>query len=61
MESLDKIKLLVEQISVDTQKVMNKKNHSASIRARKNAQELKNLIPKFRKELLDLIKKEEQQ
>lgn len=57
METLKKIKELVEMMSVDTQKVFNKGNHSASIRARKHAQELKLLIPQYRKEILEEIKK----
>lgn len=57
METLLKIKVLVEKISVDTQKVYEKGNRSASIRARKHAQELKQLMPSFRKEILTEIKK----
>lgn len=57
METLKKIKDLVEKISVDTQKVYEKGNRSASIRARKNAQEIKFLIATFRKEILEEIKK----
>ena len=57
METLKKIKDLVEKMSVDTQKVYNKGNHSASIRARKYAQEIKTLITVYRKELLDEIKR----
>ena len=54
-----KIKDLVEKISIDTYKVYNKKNKSASIRVRHNAQELKDLITPFRKEILEEIKKKE--
>jgi hypothetical protein len=57
METLLKIKELVEQMSIDTQKVVEKGNKSASIRARKNAQEVKSLIQGYRKEILDEIKK----
>lgn len=57
METLKKIKELVEKMSVDTQKVYEKGNRSASIRARKNAQEVKTLLGVFRKELLEEIKK----
>jgi hypothetical protein len=57
METLRKIKELVERMSVDTQKVYEKGNRSASIRARKYAQEIKLLISQYRKELLDEIKK----
>lgn len=56
METLRKIKELVEKMSVDTQKVYEKGNRSASIRARKYAQEIKLLIAQYRKEILDEIK-----
>ncbi len=57
METLKKIKDLVEKMSVDTQKVFIKGNRSASIRARKHAQELKAVIGVYRKEILEEIKK----
>jgi len=57
MQTLDEIKRLVEEMSVDTGKVFNKGNRSASIRARKYAQDIKNLIGPFRKEILEEIKK----
>lgn len=57
METLKKIKDLVEKMSVDTQKVFVKGNRSASIRARKHAQELKLLIGVYRKEILEEIKR----
>ena len=57
MEKLDKIKKLVEEMSIDTGKVFNKGNRSASIRARKNAQEIKLLLGQLRKEILEEIKK----
>lgn len=57
METLKKIKDLVEKMSVDTQKVFDKGNRSASIRARKHAQELKALIGVYRKEVLEEIKR----
>ena len=60
METLKKIKDLVEKMSVDTQKVFVKGNRSASIRARKHAQELKTLIGVYRKEILEEIKKHDQ-
>jgi hypothetical protein len=44
-------------MSVDTHKVYDKGNRSASIRARKYAQEVKSLIASFRKEILDEIKR----
>ena len=57
METLKRIKELVEKMSVDTQKVFDKGNRSASIRARKYAQEIKLLIGVYRKEVLDEMKK----
>jgi hypothetical protein len=57
METLTKIKELVEKMSVDTQKVYDKGNRSASIRARKYAQEIKMLIGIYRKDILEEIKK----
>lgn len=57
MDTLKKIKDLVEKMSVDTQKVYDKGNRSASIRARKYAQEIKLLIATFRKEILEEMKK----
>jgi hypothetical protein len=54
--TLEIMKELMEKISIDTYKVYKKGNHSASIRARKNAQELKKLIPEFRSEILKEIK-----
>jgi hypothetical protein len=57
METLKKIKDLVEKMSVDTQKVYDKGNRSASIRARKYAQEIKMLIAVYRKDILEEIKK----
>jgi len=55
MESLQKIKDLIEKMSVETTKVTQKGNHSASIRARKYAQEIKSLIPVYRKDILKNI------
>jgi hypothetical protein len=60
METLKKIKDLVEKMSVDTQKVFDKGNRSASIRARKHAQELKALIGVYRKEILEEIKRHDE-
>jgi hypothetical protein len=57
METLKKIKDLVEKMSVDTTKVYEKGNRSASIRARKYAQEIKTLIAQYRKEILEEIKR----
>lgn len=57
METLKKIKDLVEKMSVDTHKAYEKGNRSASIRARKYAQEIKQLIGVYRREVLEEIKK----
>jgi hypothetical protein len=57
METLKRIKDLVEKMSVDTQKVYDKGNRSASIRARKYAQEIKILIAVYRKDVLEEMKK----
>jgi hypothetical protein len=57
METLLKMKDLIERISVDTRKVFEKGNKSASIRARKNAQEVKKIISTYRKEILEEIKR----
>ena len=57
METLNKIKELVELMSTDAAKVYTKGNRSASIRARKSAQEIKKLAGEFRKEILEEIKK----
>lgn len=57
METLRKIKDLIEKMSADTYKVYEKGNHSASIRARKYAQEIKEMIPEYRREVLIEIKR----
>ena len=56
MEKLIKIKELVEKMSVDTEKAYKKGNKSAAIRARRYAQEIKDLITPFRKDVLNTIK-----
>ena len=48
---------ILRPFSVDTQKVYDKGNRSASIRARKYAQEIKMLIAVYRKDILEEIKK----
>lgn len=60
MDTLNKIKVLIEKMSVDTEKVFVKGNRSASIRARKNAQEVKQLMGVYRKEILEEIKKHDE-
>lgn len=57
METLARIKELVELMTADTAKVYTKGNRSASIRARKYAQEIKTLVGVFRKEILEEVKK----
>lgn len=59
METLARIKELVELMTADTAKVYTKGNRSASIRARKYAQEIRTLVGLFRKELLEEVKKHE--
>jgi hypothetical protein len=56
METLGKIKDVVENLSVNTIKFFDKKNKSAGIRARKEAQTLKNLCQDLRKEILEANK-----
>jgi len=58
METIEKIKTLTEELSVDTSKFF-KGNNSAGTRARKLAQDLKNLLQKLRNEILDERKKED--
>lgn len=57
METVEKIKELVEALSVDATKFY-KGNKSAGTRARKTAQDLKALLQKFRGEILDHKKAE---
>jgi hypothetical protein len=57
METLEKIKELTELLSVDATKFY-KGNKSAGTRARKSAQELKDALQKFRKEILEHSKTE---
>jgi hypothetical protein len=57
METLEKIKELTELLSVDATKFY-KGNKSAGTRARKSAQELKDALQQFRKEILEHSKTE---
>ena len=57
METLKKIKDLVEKLSIDSTKVFEKRNKSASIRARRYAQEIREIMPLFRTEIINEIKK----
>ena len=52
METLEQIKILVEQLSTDTTKFFGA-NKSAGTRARKTSQELKALLQTLRGEILD--------
>ena len=53
METLEQIKTLVETLSAETTKFYSKGNQSAGTRARKAAQELKELMHTIRKEILN--------
>jgi hypothetical protein len=55
METLEKIKTLTEELSVDVTK-FNSGNKSAGTRARKTSQELKSLLQQLRGEILDARK-----
>jgi hypothetical protein len=57
MEKIQKIKELIELMSVEADKVYNKRNRSAATRARKYAQDIKNLLGEFRKDVLEESKK----
>lgn len=52
METLEKIKTLVESLTTDTTKFYSG-NKSAGTRARKSAQELKSLLQQLRGEILE--------
>ena len=52
MDTLEKIKTLTEELSVDSTKFF-KGNKSAGTRARKSAQELKALLQQLRGEILE--------
>jgi len=56
METLEKIKTLVEELSLDTTKFF-KGNNSAGTRARKLAQDIKAQLQLLRNEILDERKK----
>ena len=58
METLEQIKSLTEELSVDTSKFFGG-NKRAGTRARKSAQDLKKLLDGLRKEILSERKKEE--
>jgi hypothetical protein len=58
METLEQIKLLTETLNSETNKFFEKGNQSAGTRARKVAQELKELMQVLRKEILNHNKKD---
>jgi hypothetical protein len=58
METLEKIKVLTEELSTETTKFFSKGNNSAGTRARQAAQELKSLLQTLRQEILSERKKE---
>lgn len=58
MDTLEKIKTITEQLSVDASKFFGG-NKSAGTRARKAAQELKALLQKLRTEILEHKKQDE--
>jgi hypothetical protein len=58
METLEKIKTLTEELSVDATKFF-KGNNSAGTRARKLAQDIKALLQNLRNEILEERKKTE--
>lgn len=57
MENVKKLKDVVELLAIEADKVYNKGNRSAATRARKYAQEAKNLLTDFRKNILEESKK----
>lgn len=57
METLEKIKTLTEQLTVDTTKFYTG-NNAAGTRARKTAQEIKQVMQQLRQEILDERNKE---
>lgn len=58
METLEQIKSLTETLTSETNKFFEKGNQSAGTRARKTAQELKELMQVLRKEILNHNKKD---
>ena len=57
IETLQKIKEAIENLSMDVTKCHENSNKSAGTRARKSAQEIKGLCQDIRKEILDHTKK----
>jgi len=57
VEKIAKIYELIVLMENEAEKVYNKGNRSAATRARKYAQEIRNLLGDFRKEIIDVVKK----
>lgn len=57
MEKIEQMKELFELMTAEAEKVYYKGNRTAATRARKFAQDIKNLLGEFRKELLEKSKK----
>ena len=56
MEIIEKITELVDEIKMDSNKFYQKHNKSAGIRARKSAQELKQVLQELRMDILNKSK-----
>ena len=56
MEIIEKITELVDEIKMDSNKFYQKQNKSAGIRARKSAQELKQVLQELRIDILSKSK-----
>ena len=56
MEIIEKITELVDEIKMDSNKFYQKQNKSAGIRARKSAQELKQVLQELRMDILSKSK-----
>jgi hypothetical protein len=56
MEKVNQLKLLMEKLSTDSQKVFLKNNRLAGKRARKTLLEIENIITPLRKEILNKMK-----
>jgi hypothetical protein len=56
MEIIEKITELVDEIKMDSNKFYQKNNKSAGIRARKSAQELKQVLQELRMDILNKSK-----
>lgn len=59
MEILKEFRALTDAINIDGAKFIEKDNRKAALRIRNNANSLRKLLPKLRKEILDLRVKRE--